>query len=110
MIDWTRVQDLCAEVGEEDLEDVVDLFLEEVEMMLAMLDKSSDALKLAENLHFLKGSALNMGFIEFAEVCAHGEKTANAGNINDFDLSKVNTAYKNAKAFFLQNWRESLAA
>ena len=67
MIDWVRVRELRDEVGAADFDDIVALFLEEVESTLDALAEGPPA---PEDLHFLKGSALNLGFHEMASLCA----------------------------------------
>lgn len=68
MIDWTRVKDLHEEVGSRDFEEVVTLFIDEVETALGRLDGDPTR----EDLHFLKGSALNLGFAALAQACRDG--------------------------------------
>lgn len=72
MIDWTRVKDLHEEVGSRDFEEVVTLFIDEVETALDGLDRAPSR----EDLHFLKGSALNLGFTALAEACRDGADAA----------------------------------
>jgi HPt (histidine-containing phosphotransfer) domain-containing protein len=51
-------------------------------------------------LHFLKGSALNLGFSLLAQLCQDGEKVASAGNGAQVDLINVATAYELSKTAF----------
>ena len=79
MIDWKRVNELRDEVGPDDFDEVIDIFLDEVETTLsAMADLPSDA-DIGPSLHFLKGSALNIGFQALADICGAGERIAAAG-------------------------------
>ncbi len=77
LIDWARVRDLRDEIGEDSFAEVVELFLDEVEQVLARLSgpggMEADAAALADDLHFLKGSAWNLGFARFADFCARAE-------------------------------------
>ena len=73
MIDWTRVEELKQEVGEDDFSEVVDLFLEEVEETITRLKQTPDLSQLEEDMHFLKGSALNLGFEQFSTLCQAGD-------------------------------------
>lgn len=61
MIDWTRIDTLRDEIGEDSLREVVLLFLEEVEAALDALPPEDAAAPLREALHFIKGSALLAG-------------------------------------------------
>ena len=67
MIDWPRVTELREEVGAEDFGEVVEIFLEEVEEVIGKLE-GGDRGQLEQDLHFLKGSALNLGFDEFSST------------------------------------------
>jgi HPt (histidine-containing phosphotransfer) domain-containing protein len=73
MIDWQRVAQLKEEVGAEDFGEVADLFLEEVAEGLAALQPECGPEIAAAQLHALKGAALNLGFAEFAGLCASFE-------------------------------------
>ncbi len=70
MIDWSRIHELRDEIGADDFQEVVDLFMSEVEDSLTDLGAAStDSSRLQEQLHFLKGSALNLGFKEMSQLC-----------------------------------------
>lgn len=71
MIDWDRVHDIRAEVGAEEFGPLAEQFLAEIEGRLMRLGRSPAQLFL--DLHFLHGSALNMGFRELAALCLAGE-------------------------------------
>ncbi|WP_172327722.1 Hpt domain-containing protein [Mangrovicoccus sp. HB161399] len=76
MLDWTRIEELRDEVGADAFAEVVELFLEEVGGVLDRLDPGSATLE--EDLHFLKGAALNLGFAKLAGLCREGELAARA--------------------------------
>lgn len=65
LINWTRVHELRAEIGHDGFGEVVAMFLEESDSIIA---GASGALA-PEELHFLRGAALNLGFAELAEAC-----------------------------------------
>ncbi len=100
MIDWARVAELRDEVGEDALDEVVEMFLEEVEEVVARLKAAPDPANYEEDLHFLKGSALNLGFRAFSDLCQAGEKSAAAGQAESVDLTIIFRAYDNSKAEF----------
>jgi HPt (histidine-containing phosphotransfer) domain-containing protein len=80
MIDWERVDSLRDEIGMDDFAEVAGMFLEEADEVVArMRTSAAPGPKLAADLHFLKGSALNLGFSELAGLCSAGEKLADAG-------------------------------
>ncbi len=103
MIDWERVADLRAEVGEDEFAEVVELFLEEVEGVIDRLRATPQAALYEQDLHFLKGSALNLGFREFSSLCQTGEKLAASGLAAKVDLGGVLVAYEASKQDFLLN-------
>lgn len=79
MIDWDRLAQLRQEVGPDDFAEVVDLFLEEVDCVTARLALAPDGGRLRDDLHFLKGSALNLGFDAFGRLCQEAERAAAEG-------------------------------
>jgi HPt (histidine-containing phosphotransfer) domain-containing protein len=103
MIDWDRVTDLKNEVGEEDFNEVVEIFLEEVDEVVLRLKSTQDRSKLGEDLHFLKGSSLNLGFAAFSNLCALGEKAVFKGEADSVDLETVIGSFDASRAMFLAN-------
>ena len=111
MIDWDRVAELRDEVGSEDFAEVVELFLEEVEDVLRRLRDAPNPASYEEDFHFLKGSALNLGFAKFGSLCFANEKAAAAGQNADVDVSEALDSYEASKrAFFARAGALGLAA
>ena len=79
MINWDRVAELREEVGVDDFAEIIELFLEEVDAIIELLRDGQGLSDLEAHLHFLKGSALNLGFAKFAELCQAGETAAIRG-------------------------------
>lgn len=98
MIDWERVRVLRDEVGAEAFDDVVAMFLEEVEETLATLSASAPHEQLVNALHFLKGSALSMGFRKFAALCRAGNPSE---PIQTTELDTLLDTYRQSKTDFL---------
>ncbi|MEQ8901049.1 MAG: Hpt domain-containing protein [Roseovarius sp.] len=101
MIDWNRVRNLRDEIGTDAFEEVVELFLEEVETEIDRLRAPCEALDIEGQLHFLKGSALNLGFVAFSDLCHAGEATAAAGQGERVDLTDILSCFDQSKAAFL---------
>ena len=101
MISWDRVRELKDEVGEEDFSEVVALFLEEVDGVMSRLRTSPDPATYEEDLHFLKGSALNLGFRALSALCRDKEISIAAAPQNEMDLEDIFTTYEMSKAEFL---------
>lgn len=100
MIDWDRVQDLKTEIGETDFVEVATLFLDESDEVIARLSRDHGAKALEQDLHFLKGAALNLGFSQLAALCREGERKAAAG-LTDIDVESVRGAYMVSRQAFL---------
>ncbi|MFT6168770.1 MAG: hypothetical protein ACJAR9_000883 [Celeribacter sp.] len=100
MIDWNRVTELRDEVGIKDFGEVVELFLEEVDEVIERLESSSDRTKIEEDLHFLKGSSMNLGLASFASLCQAGEAASAKGAADAIDLNAILTSYKLSRAEF----------
>jgi HPt (histidine-containing phosphotransfer) domain-containing protein len=101
MIKWSRVAELRDEIGEEDFADVIDLFIDEVEEVVNRLRLTLSLPDLEQDLHFLKGSALCLGFERFSDLCQDGERRAAAGDAANVDLPEILDAYEQSKIQFL---------
>lgn len=104
MIEWNRVEELRAEIGPDGFADVLDLFFEEVEGVLETI--GGDPAQLEHALHFLKGSAWNLGFATFGRLCQDGERAASLGAQAEIDLPAIIACYEVSKDEFrhlLQN-------
>lgn len=101
MISWQRVNELRSEVGDEDFREVVELFLEEVEEVIARLRDSPEPARFEEDLHFLKGSALNLGFAALGDLCQIAERQPDA-----VDLVAIVATYEGSKKEFMAEARD----
>lgn len=103
MIDWNRVTELREEIGAEDFGEVVEIFLEEVEAEISQLKDLVPQDALEAKLHFLKGSALNLGFTDFASMCQTGEICAAQKAFDQIDLPDILATYDRSKSVFLSS-------
>jgi HPt (histidine-containing phosphotransfer) domain-containing protein len=110
MIDWARVIQLQEEVGADDFDEVVDMFIEEVGLVIDRLRDCTDPSDLSSDMHFLKGSALSLGFRAFSTLCSNGEVTANAGKSDTVDLVALIACYDDSKGVFLEEYQVKVAA
>lgn len=94
VIDWDRVRELQEELGEDEFTPVLELFFDELEEV-AMRLRGRSCAQLEADLHFLKGSALNLGLKSFAALCSQGEKESHDGQ--QIDLGCLLTSYSEAK-------------
>ncbi|MGM0659546.1 MAG: Hpt domain-containing protein [Pseudomonadota bacterium] len=101
MIDWDHVRKLRDEIGADAFEEVVEMFLDEVETEIETLRAPPGARDLEVQLHFIKGSALNLGFAEFAALCQKGEAAASGGQADTVNLTEVLDCFDRSKAAFL---------
>lgn len=110
MIDWNRVRELRDEIGEDEFAEVVEIFLEEVEAEIEVLQNQHDHHNLEAQLHFLKGSALNLGFTDFSTLCQRGEVSARQGQADIIDVSAILQCYANSRRVFVQGLPDLIAA
>ena len=110
MIDWKRVEELREEIGPDDFAEVAGMFLEEADETIAALGAGLAAGDVEGQLHFLKGSALNLGLADLAAVCQAGERQAAAGQGNLVDLSRVVAVYHASRGAFLGGLEQPSAA
>lgn len=103
MISWERVNELRDDVGEDDFDAVVEIFMEEVDEVIDRLRQVTDTSNLENDLHFLKGSALNLGFAALSKICHDGELAAASKDASAVDLRAVISVYERSKIqFFAQ--------
>ena len=107
MIDWSRSTELQEEVGADDFGEVLEIFLEEVEEALASYSDDKPLQTRGEAMHFLKGSALNLGFAALAEVCQAGESAAKDGSDTLPPIAEVRQIYDASKSVFLSGAAEN---
>lgn len=100
MISWSRVEELKAEIGEEEFAEVAEMFLEEVEEVIERLRHSPKPEFYEQDLHFLKSSSLNLGFEALSKLCGEGERLAAEGNAGDVKLGPVFETYSASKEAF----------
>lgn len=103
MIDWGRVRELRGDIGAEDFDEVVDLFLCEAAEVIERIMACPDAKARATDLHFLKGSARNMGFHALGALCQEAERSG------DMDLCRqIPVCFLRARTDFLAGLPEKL--
>ncbi|MBD3665249.1 Hpt domain-containing protein [Sulfitobacter aestuariivivens] len=100
MIDWNRVKTLKEDVGAEDFDEVVALFIDEVEDVIERLGQGPDRSALEEDLHFLKGSALGLGFEQFSSLCQDAEVLCGQGRAADVDVNQIVGSFADSKRCF----------
>lgn len=111
MIDWSRVDELVEEIGAEDFGEVVELFLDEVENSIGVYaDGANDAVVAVEQMHFLKGAALNLGFEALAQLCLKGEKAAASGRVGVVAPDELRKTYEGSRDVFQAELPARLAA
>lgn len=104
MIDWDYVKQLEADIGTAEFNNVVALFLDEVDSEVELLRTavaSADTLK--SKMHFLKGSAYYLGFTEFGDICTRNEILAGTGSPEKIDLARLIAVYEQARLQFLKD-------
>ncbi|MDZ7904892.1 MAG: Hpt domain-containing protein [Cypionkella sp.] len=100
MIDWDRVHELREEIGNDEFAEVVMMFLEEADEVLARISTSAGAPVLRDDCHFLKGAALNLGFKTLAVLCQTAEKRASDGDLGA-NLDELRACYRTSRDHLL---------
>lgn len=93
MIDWDRVAELRDEIGAEDLTTVIGMFLDEVAEKLQAVKDGASRATLSEDMHFLRSSALNIGFAELAKLCSAIEAKVDAGDVH-LDIATITRCFE----------------
>jgi histidine phosphotransfer protein HptB len=101
MIDWKRVEDLKEEIGLDGFVEVVDMFLDEAEGAVRALISGLPESEVEGQLHFLKGSALNLGLADLAAICGEGERKAAVGHAALIDMMQVAAIWRASRAGLL---------
>ncbi len=109
MISWDRARQLQDEVGADEFEEVVDLFIEEVDEVVTRMVGKDTCEDLEADLHFIKGSALSLGFETLSDLYRDGEKLSAEGHQADVDLAKIAESFETSKTLFVQEWKTRLA-
>lgn len=109
MIDWKRVAELREEIGADGFVEVADMFLDEADGAVQALVTGLPAEEVEGQLHFLKGSALNLGLSELAAICQEGERKAAAGQGAAVDTAQVAAIYRASRARLLRGLSEDQA-
>lgn len=94
LTDWQRINDLAAEIGADAVVEVVVMFLEETDAVMARI---ATATPTTDDYHFLKGSALNLGLTDLATLCQLGEQETRAGQMNRATQDAVVALYPASK-------------
>ncbi|MGS4945245.1 Hpt domain-containing protein [Meridianimarinicoccus sp. RP-17] len=97
-MDWNRLDELRTEVGADALGEVLALFLEETDDMAMRLAGGGDPATLGDDLHFMKGAALNLGFDVLADACRAAETALRADGPAAVDVAAILDSYAAAKA------------
>ena len=92
LVNWKRVRELESEIGRSDFTEVIEIFLEECDAAAVRLAHGPDA-ALEEELHFLRGAAMNLGLDAMAAACQEGERAARRGQAAAVDRDAIAALY-----------------
>lgn len=111
MIDWNRVRELRDEIGADDFGEVVLMFLQEADEVVLRIGAAGGPAQsprgVAEDLHFLRGAAVNLGFRELAGLCHEAERRAIADQ--PVDLTVITDHFRKVRAIFVSDLQAELA-
>ncbi|PCH98602.1 MAG: histidine kinase [Rhodobacteraceae bacterium] len=111
MIDWIQLRQLQSDVGKDEMDEVVELFLTEVDEAIEVFQKNVGAMAFADKgaaYHFLKGCAFNLGFQAFGEKCSEGEEVSKQNKNPDISLSDLVALYAASKDVFHRNYKAEM--
>ena len=108
MIDWQTANELKQAIGAEVFDEVVTVFFKETDSTLTRLMAATTADAMKSELHFMKGSALNLGFSDLAQICQGLETRAEEGE-TDLPLAQVQTVYYASREEFSLHRAEMIA-
>ncbi|SHG99111.1 Hpt domain-containing protein [Cognatishimia maritima] len=97
MIDWPHVRKLQQDVGADDFSEIVALYFSEVE---DAFDRIREKGLTATDMHLLKGSAANMGFVAFSKACQIAEHALQNAGV-ECDIDAVTDSYNDSVKDFL---------
>ena len=103
MIDWNQVKSLRNDVGHDAFDEIIDLFLDEVDDIVTKLRTAPQMAELENDMHSLKGSALNLGFRTFSGLCQAGEKLSAEGNADKVNLPEIFNCFDQSKSTFMKD-------
>lgn len=101
MIDWNRVLQLREEVGEVAFTALANDFLSEIDDRLAQLSHEPELL--LRDLHYLRGAALNIGFVTLSALCLADEMQLRHGHAEGVDREDLHKKFRHAKKQFLED-------
>ncbi|MCC1492472.1 Hpt domain-containing protein [Cognatishimia sp. F0-27] len=111
MIDWSRIAELRDEIGPEDFDEVSDLFLTEVLGIIETIDEAvGKPALMEEQMHFLKGAALNLGFSALSTICEKGEHAAANGDAHAVSPAEIRACFAESSAQYEEQYPERFAA
>lgn len=103
MVSWKRIDELRAEIGDEDFEEILTMFLSEVEESLGRMGNPIGIELLQEELHALRGAALNVGMQKVAMLCGDAEDAIKHGRQTAPDLAPVTEAFQASRKILFEN-------
>lgn len=109
MIDWHRLEQLTDEIGDDDLEEVIAMFLEDMAEVAARLIANPQPARLEADLHFMKGGAMALGFDTLWRRADAGERLARAGQADAVALPRILDCYHASRAAFLAGLPQALS-
>lgn len=110
MINWNRVNELRDDFGEDVFTEIVTVFLEETDGVINRLKSVGIDPELGKTMHFLKGSALNLGFTQMASLSQLAETAATQNQASLGMIANVINSYESSKSHFRNSLAPTFAA
>ncbi|MGN0932016.1 Hpt domain-containing protein [Falsigemmobacter intermedius] len=97
MLNLQQLDDLRSDVGEDGFADLIALFLEETDGVVARMTAPGPKMDPAADFHFLKGAARNLGLESFSAVCHEAELAAAAGQPAPLSPADLDAAWRESR-------------
>lgn len=111
MINWMQLRQLQSDVGKDEMDEVVELFLTEVDEAIEAFQNNAGTMAFADKgaaYHFLKGCAFNLGFQAFGEKCSEAEEVSKQDKNPDISLSDLIALYTASKDIFHRDYKAEM--
>lgn len=98
MIDWQHIKELEADLGADAFPDLVVVFLDEISEAVQAIEPPATPSE--AQMHFLKGTALTLGFTDLGNRASDAETTLRNDPNAKLDLDELQSAYQSELAEF----------
>lgn len=103
MLNLRQLHDLKSDVGDEGFAELILLFLEETDDVIARITAAGHGTDPAADYHFLRGAARNLGLDDFSQLCHEAEIAAGRGLTGTLPPGALDAAWRDSRAQLLDH-------